>query len=164
VPSALPALSRTHIYLLSHTQANSCSFPPLPCTHPDVPSPTFFIYPHHLHNPQRQYTTNMSAQPITQKNTSAPSSTKNDPSKQVATIAVYVSTTVHTVTEPWSPDVPTETRSGKSPSLTQETHSLTHVLPTVHIYAEHPSPHRVSVDEPETEEGHITVSRVGVND
>lgn len=103
----------------------------------------------------------MSAQPTSQ-NTRPSSLTKPELSKQVAAIAVYVSTTVHTVTEPWSPDVPNEARSGEATALARsERQSLTHGLPTVHIYAEHPTPSRVSVDMPE--EGHITVSRVGVN-
>lgn len=59
----------------------------------------------------------MFAQPPKQS-TVAPPFTKNENPKLVTAIAVHVSTTVHTVTEPWSPDEPIETQSGESASLT----------------------------------------------
>ena len=59
----------------------------------------------------------MFAQPP-KHSTVVPAFTKNENPKDVTTIAVHVSTTVHTVVEPWSPDVPIETQSGESASLT----------------------------------------------
>lgn len=150
------------IYTSPHTasthQGNLSSSPH---THPNVLFLTIPI-PSSLALPSKALPTKMSVLPNPQ-NFSSSSSTRNANSKHVATIAVHVSTTVHTVIEPWSPGVPAQARSGKSTSPAHvERHSLTHGPPTVHIYAQYPAPSRVSIDAPE--EGNITVSRVGVND
>ena len=58
----------------------------------------------------------MFAQPAKQS-TVVPPFTKNENPKPVTTIAVHVSTTVHTVVEPWSPDAPLETQSGESATV-----------------------------------------------
>ena len=55
----------------------------------------------------------MFAQPAKQSTSTLPPTTHENP-KQVTTIAVHVSTTVHTVIEPWPPGSPIESRSGES--------------------------------------------------
>jgi hypothetical protein len=86
---------------------------------------------------QKQSTTDAPASPSASVSpspfpSSSSSSTGNSPPKQVPTIAVYVSTTVHTVVEPWSPDVAMEASSGESlarPSHRASAQRLTHHLP-----------------------------------
>jgi hypothetical protein len=108
VPSVFcSAGPRTYIYppLTScpPPQGNSFASPPPPCH-----------YSSRLPPENGTINENMFAQPVRQSTSADPSMATSESPKQVTTIAVHVSTTVHTVVEPCPPGMPIEARSGES--------------------------------------------------